>query len=906
MENFITYIYNGIKSPHFFFCVLCISVIVKSYYLKRLGQKIFNERLVVFPLIFLFIIITGALVGDLSWLAKLTQALLIPIPYYIVVFFIRVAWAFLVIQYYSLSLFLDSLTNAQFTLNKRHIPLTIVTALCSGYFFLLSFMRPFTLSTEQERNVARITLDTIEFFIMRYVVIYLISFFALIGLYRTYKNIKDKQLPKILRKQLYFFIYFFVVPYLLVELIIAFSFQMINEMHFIINISNLLNLTAICYCFHKVFKLRFSNTTPRVQEPPHPHILGQFKAVLEQLSNTKSIEELGHITQSFFKEAFTLPTQAVSLVIQDHTNGDTNNEMAPRLKQIDLFIKQDITDSCCQLYQNIFVYDEIAFNHFYEETAESRAILPFLERINADIFVPIFSNKHSIGAIIIQRNSRQECFSHAEQDAMAAFANYVGNTINLLQNKNVETLIAKKKKLNDQIYTKHQEINHYKESVQAFLRQFKEKSLGIVFYKNGRFTPGNRDAATIVHVDLNTQEGHPLTQAFKQVVHHVQLYKGPYNHYTHDRQGIPLILSGVPHLEQQSIIITITYPDISDVIMEQMYLLHNPADWDYLLYLSSTKTGALINELIPAAGEILLNIKIDILKAALTKKTLLLDVPDPDLTPLVHLIHTISERESIKTIELNEPVKLPDIPALIFGDLVVNAQRDALLKTLDRGTLFIKNIHFIDKISQEHLIEYITHGLYRPYNSDQKMVSNARLICSTNQNMHYLVHDDTFLPKLAHLLKEATVQMPSLFTLPPQELRSLIDGYSDKIITAHPLKKLLVLSEKEKIKIIEAPPSSLRELRMQIEQLIINKAVEAALPVAQQPYQTSHDDFIEAARLGKQALKHPEIMRKLWEKFKNQNKIALFLGVNRSSVNRRCKLYDIGSPSLHDEPQGTA
>ena len=41
------------------------------------------------------------------------------------------------------------------------------------------------------------------------------------------------------------------------------------------------------------------------------------------------------------------------------------------------------------------------------------------------------------------------------------------------------------------------------------------------------------------------------------------------------------------------------------------------------------------------------------------------------------------------------------------------------------------------------------------------------------------------------------------------------------------------------------------------------------------------------------ALKDPKIMVMLWNKFKNQNKIANILGVNRSSVNRRCKEYGL-------------
>jgi hypothetical protein len=58
-------------------------------------------------------------------------------------------------------------------------------------------------------------------------------------------------------------------------------------------------------------------------------------------------------------------------------------------------------------------------------------------------------------------------------------------------------------------------------------------------------------------------------------------------------------------------------------------------------------------------------------------------------------------------------------------------------------------------------------------------------------------------------------------------------------------------------------------------------------------YATSDPELVSAARLGKHALRDPHIMAMLWNKFQNQNKIATFLGVNRSSVNRRCKVYNL-------------
>jgi hypothetical protein len=53
------------------------------------------------------------------------------------------------------------------------------------------------------------------------------------------------------------------------------------------------------------------------------------------------------------------------------------------------------------------------------------------------------------------------------------------------------------------------------------------------------------------------------------------------------------------------------------------------------------------------------------------------------------------------------------------------------------------------------------------------------------------------------------------------------------------------------------------------------------------------EELVAAARLGKKALQDERVMVMLWNKFQNQNKISVFLGVNRSSVNRRCKEYNL-------------
>jgi hypothetical protein len=135
-------------------------------------------------------------------------------------------------------------------------------------------------------------------------------------------------------------------------------------------------------------------------------------------------------------------------------------------------------------------------------------------------------------------------------------------------------------------------------------------------------------------------------------------------------------------------------------------------------------------------------------------------------------------------------------------------------------------------------------------------------------------------------------------TLPENEIETLVQGFSQQALAgnapAH--NNLLMLSDKDREKIINQKPTSLYELKMRVQNILVHKTKKTDTFHDKQfdpAYNISDPKLIEAARLGKHALKDPKIMTLLWDKFKNQNKIAVFLGVNRSSVNRRCKDYGL-------------
>lgn len=284
---------------------------------------------------------------------------------------------------------------------------------------------------------------------------------------------------------------------------------------------------------------------------------------------------------------------------------------------------------------------------------------------------------------------------------------------------------------------------------------------------------------------------------------------------------------------------------------------------------------------------------------ALSKKATLVETPAQDLQPLVELLHHVSMREVLHTLTLQTITNPLEIGTKLFGInpiFGIQSQKPLLEKLDTNGTLFIQNIEYLDRETQEYLAEFIQYGYYRVFKSENKITSDVRIICSSSCSLADLVAKGQFSAALFNELKKCSITLPSIAALPDKELYELAQGYTEQALKTHDFKNLLELTEKERVKLMGNRPVSLQELKARVQQLLINKSKKNNIEQEIQfnpAYEITDPDLIQASHLGKYALRDHKIMITLWNKFRNQNKIAAFLGVNRSSVNRRCKEYNI-------------
>jgi transcriptional regulator of aromatic amino acid metabolism len=843
----------------------------------------------------------GALSEDFAWIVLLIKNYFFPtmsgFPYLIIAFIVRISWVFYVIEYQTLCLFIENLVEQRSKLNLRQKLFCLTSIL-----FCLLFVG-LTLS-----NIYGFTPTDLQIKLQKYFIMYAIFLLIPTTLYATFKKINKNIIPRIIKKQAKILIYILIFPRFFSDLIQWYPFTIIpgwqTSSYAIIGISTTFLTIALYYCAKKVIGLRFLNFQNHVQEHHRFNFIDGFKDTLEELAKATSISELGHISQAFFKTAFEIPSNRVSLHLRSLNPEKISKKEINEIETIsETFLSNtDPELEKCINKVKILIYDEIDFNNFYDPNYADQTIINFMDTINADIFLPIYKNHTVIGYIIIERYARlNEFYSHIERDEMLVFASYLGNIVNLLQNRNLESLIYQEKELKEELYKKHQEVHQYKESIYSFLKNNKQKDIGIIFYKQRHFVFANQAAKEIIKINVNTNQGAPITKALKSIAQQVEEYKSPQTCITKNSDGERIVISGVPNLEKNHVIITVYYPDFSDIMTTQINHLKDPSMWDYLLYLETTKPGQLINQLIPGSGEHLLQFKINLMQIALTKKALLLEMSPDDLMPTVELLHHISMRASLHVLTLQGPSKNNDIAIKLFGINpiygIASESSKPLLEKLDgNGTLFIQNIEFMDIETQEYLAEFIKFGYYHIFKSSSKMTSSARIICSTNQNLPLLVQEGTFSQSLFNELKKTSLSMPSLLTLPETELADLAQGLAEQAIKHNDFKTILDLNQKDKNKIMLNKPTSVHELKVRVQHLLSQKSKEAQIDQEihfDPAYDISDPDLVMAARLGKHALRDQRIMIMLWNKFKNQNKIAAFLGVNRSSVNRRCREYNL-------------
>lgn len=803
------------------------------------------------------------------------------------------SWIMSCFKFHSLLLFLEKLINKHLiirTIHKLFFFIEIILAI----FFIIDY-------TNLVWYGAQIALS--NYFKFATLGFWIVSIIP--SIITIIHSLSSKEIPQILKQQLQILLAYLITPYIICIFLefspVIYFGQFTGNNHIIAfsNLSLLFILYAFYFCYRRIMQFRFLNLSAHVQAHPNFKITANFKDTIEQLNLASNKQELEYITQNFFHEQFQIPKKLVSVYVRSKINQQDETQQI-----IETFINNEkLSFNPLQILTShkIFLRHEIEFDAFNSDNSIVITIEQFLQNINCDIFIPIENNQKIIGYVTVKREKKQKIYNLEQQNKMIVFAQFLAPAMFILSQKNLYALMKETKEIKEELYAKHQEVNQYKESIKKLLKDRIENHIGIIFYKNKHFSFRNQEAQQLIGINPNLQHTHPTSATLTNLAQQVERFKSTQTMCITIQNGQKLIVSAMPYTEPSGgVILTVRHPEPTDIIKSQVDALKDPSKRDYLLYLETTQAGKLINKLIPSNNEPLLQIKIQLLEAALQKNALLLQSHENDLNDIATIIHQISLKEPLHIINL-QGMQSQECAIKLFGinPLLQEQNTDtALLEKINQGTLFIKNIELLDAITQQKLAYFIRYGIFTPLKSEQRKFSDIRIICSTQQSLSELLQNKLLAPELYQELQKCSLSLPSLLSLAQEDLCDLIDGYMYQALQDDKKKCIIPLTFKEKNLLLEKGIESLCEFKKKIHTLMIAKSQEQqvkeeTLLTKKHSFNSSCSELELATQLGKHALKDKKLMQALWEKLGSQSKIAELLGVNRSSVNRRCKDYNI-------------
>ncbi len=808
------------------------------------------------------ILVLCALKISLSWMILLILAILQNNHAKIALLAFNVRQAFSIIEYLFIPLFVDALIRPTITLS--------IGGLKKIHFLFLSILAILYLVGQNMPQTVDVSTFLIDFYGI--VVLLASSYF----LYRSIK--KESAIPLVVKKELTTLTRKIFFPYVLSSILVMVSRDLpYNALFFSAVLSLFIKAYLWYFCKSRIMKLPFFTTKQNALS--HVFIEDLNKA-FEGLTHALNMSEIERVTKQFFQDSFNVSPLNVSLHIRSAQETYLQPQMNKREKEerhkilSALESTLDSSDLEAFLEKNkMLKKDDLAFAYFYELKSQLKVYIDFLETINASFFIAIYNQKR-ISAYLILRDTSINCATgSAEGEKILLFTAYLERVLTFMETIDPQAALKKYQALKRETHYHAEKLAWY-ESIIASISPDNLAFMGALLYNNDKLSYLNQESEEQIGIKLSKYSIFAENCTF--IAKEAQNTGSPKTLIIKDERGRAVKLKATPCFlfESKEAIVTVQqtflYP-----LQNHENPLYAHLDWNMILRLETTQAGQLINQALPGSSPALLALKVSILKAVLSPKAVWIEAPGMELMKAADIIYKASSRPSMAKLSLKEPENKEEIAEKLFG---LNAfyrlpgDLPLLEEVADNGMLLIENIHLLSRETQEALAETLKYGFFKPLKSERKIKTEMQLLVSSSYNLETLVQENLFSPALLAELTHISLKAPSTFsTQDIQELRE-IAAFGEE----------------------ELPTFTLDAVQNRVHAILHQKEqTQEFHPVMIDSKKHDNPALDRILEKGKDALKDKEAMTFLWNTFKSQAKIASLLKVNRSSVHKRCKEFNL-------------
>ncbi len=232
-------------------------------------------------------------------------------------------------------------------------------------------------------------------------------------------------------------------------------------------------------------------------------------------------------------------------------------------------------------------------------------------------------------------------------------------------------------------------------------------------------------------------------------------------------------------------------------------------------------------------------------------------------------------------------------------------ERAGLFESADGGTVFLDEVGEMPPAMQAKLLRVLQEGELRRLGSNRTVKLDVRLICATHRNLEAMAREGRFREDLYYRLHAFLLRLPPLrerMTDIPALAVHFLDGFARQ----HGRPSPGLSDGALRVLLGHDWPGNVRELQHVMERLVVlcepGRVVDAAL-AAEALGLTVTEDLSEPAGSLDEALERHEramILAELKRAGGVLAQAAKRLGMNRSTLSRRCKRLGIGGSAVSD------
>ncbi len=223
-------------------------------------------------------------------------------------------------------------------------------------------------------------------------------------------------------------------------------------------------------------------------------------------------------------------------------------------------------------------------------------------------------------------------------------------------------------------------------------------------------------------------------------------------------------------------------------------------------------------------------------------------------------------------------------------------QKKGLLETASGGTLFLDEICNISDNMQTKLLRVVQEQQITRVGGLESIDIDVRFVVATNQPMDKMVHEGKFRHDLYHRLNVINIQVPPLHSR-LEDIPLLTEVMIKRFAAKY--KRKIEGFDKTSEQLLKAYhwPGNVRELSNIIERAVALSDSEILhldeIPVSVQAPGQNGSNSIDSDQPSLAELEKRYIFKLLEENSNNREKTALILGINKSTLWRKLKEYNV-------------